>query len=59
MEGEREVEIGCVQNDRDVFMSKEIDRVKRGITAQAPVKVRVWVRVRLSDILSGFSFSGI
>ena len=27
MEGEREVEIECVQNDRNVFMSKEIDRV--------------------------------
>ena len=31
--------------------------MKRDI--KGPIPVRVWVRVRLSGVLSGFSFSGI
>ena len=68
MEREREVEIECVQNDRNVFMSRDREsvcreiervcvRVKRDIKGPLPVRVRV--RFRLSGILSGFPFSDI
>ena len=59
LEREREVEIDCVQNYRNVLMSVEIERecVKRDIKGPAPVRVRV--RVKLSGILSCLSFPGI
>ena len=61
MEGEREVEIECVQNDRNVFMSRERERVcvRVKIDIKGPLPVRVRVRFRLSGILSGFPFSDI
>ena len=63
MEGEREVEIECVQNDRNVFMNRdsEIERVcvRVKIDIKGPLPVRVRVRFRLSGILSGFIFSDI
>ena len=65
VERERDVEIECVQNDRNVFMSRDrkmervcvCERVKRDIKEPLPVRVRV--RFRLSGILSGFPFSDI
>ena len=47
MEREREVEIECVQNDRNVFMSRDRERVcvcgrvKRDIKGPLPVRVRL------------------
>ena len=70
MEREREVEIECVQNYRNVFMIKEIEKKCRDIervyeerhkrtSSQQQLGVRVKVWVRLSGILSCFSFPGI
>ena len=47
VERERDVEIECVQNDRNVFMSRDgeiervCERVKRDIKGPLPVKVRL------------------
>ena len=61
MEREREVEIECFQNERNMFMSRDREsvyvRVKRDIKGPLPVRARV--RFRLSGILSGFPFSEI
>ena len=58
VEREREVEIECVQNDRNVFMIR--DRVcvcESEERRKGPLPVRV--QFRLSGILSGFPFSEI